>query len=371
MRQSGAALLAACACLLGDPGIQAQSVRPGGDTPLLRTSVSTVLLDVVVRDRAGRPVRDLTLEDFEIREDGRRRRIRLVDYVRALPPDVSGAVPAYAHVQHRARTLAVIVDDLSLGPNDLERVKTTIAGLIRNGGEPCDGSRGCAGDAAGGLWPADRVALVRTSRSERGTLLLASGRDALGVRVEGLRFDPAARVDTARVSPLIDAISAALANLAPIPGRKGLVVFGSGIVVKARPFPGAMRMPDPGLMAALRGVVRQASRAQTVLFMVNVPRFDPWVAVRHDLLDSPYDRAAEGAAYLADETGGLFFKNPADLELSLKRSLADLSDYYVLAYEVHDAPGSAAPGASTPHRLDVRVTRPQLQVRAHRTRARP
>src|SRR5688572_21590751 len=43
----------------------------GGQRPGDATATTTaVLVDVVVRDRQGRPVTDLTAADFELREDG-------------------------------------------------------------------------------------------------------------------------------------------------------------------------------------------------------------------------------------------------------------------------------------------------------------
>src|SRR5262245_62491795 len=43
--------------------------------PTFKSSVNLVLVDVVVRDRSGAAVRDLTADDFELLEDGRRQQI--------------------------------------------------------------------------------------------------------------------------------------------------------------------------------------------------------------------------------------------------------------------------------------------------------
>src|SRR5687767_14910352 len=43
--------------------------------PTFRTGVSVVNVDVVVSDRGGQPVADLTQADFEILEDGKRQDI--------------------------------------------------------------------------------------------------------------------------------------------------------------------------------------------------------------------------------------------------------------------------------------------------------
>lgn len=49
------------------------------------TSVKLVNLLVTVRDRDGRIVRDLTKDDFELKEDGRRQTIRYFSQESGLP----------------------------------------------------------------------------------------------------------------------------------------------------------------------------------------------------------------------------------------------------------------------------------------------
>src|SRR5262245_39053047 len=45
------------------------------DEPKIRIGTSEVTLDVVVRDKKGRPVKDLTAPEFEIYEDGVKQQI--------------------------------------------------------------------------------------------------------------------------------------------------------------------------------------------------------------------------------------------------------------------------------------------------------
>jgi VWFA-related protein len=66
-----------------DGYVRPQSQEPSADaidgeasTPLVRTHADAVLLDVVVRDRRGRPVRDLRMEEIVVYEDGVRQDIR-------------------------------------------------------------------------------------------------------------------------------------------------------------------------------------------------------------------------------------------------------------------------------------------------------
>ena len=58
------------AALLLAPVIAAQDQAPARAVGTLKEGVTAVLVDVVVRDRRGQPVKDLTEADFEILEDG-------------------------------------------------------------------------------------------------------------------------------------------------------------------------------------------------------------------------------------------------------------------------------------------------------------
>ena len=56
------------------PG-HAQQPTPQRATGTVNQGVTAVLVDVVVRDRRGQPVRDLTQADFEVLEDGVRQNV--------------------------------------------------------------------------------------------------------------------------------------------------------------------------------------------------------------------------------------------------------------------------------------------------------
>lgn len=76
MLASGAALRAGQAAQAG----QAQPAGGGdvvivGDTPTFKAQVEYVEVDVIVTDQQGRPVRDLTKDDFQVFEDGKRQAI--------------------------------------------------------------------------------------------------------------------------------------------------------------------------------------------------------------------------------------------------------------------------------------------------------
>jgi VWFA-related protein len=54
---------------------QSQPTAPRSPAPVFRTGINLVLVDVVVRDKSGGIVRNLTADDFDLLEDGRRQQI--------------------------------------------------------------------------------------------------------------------------------------------------------------------------------------------------------------------------------------------------------------------------------------------------------
>jgi Ca-activated chloride channel family protein len=72
-----------------------------------------------------------------------------------------------------------------------------------------------------------------------------------------------------------------------------------------------------------------------------------------------YAAGQQGLRALADDTGG-FFLHDSDLSRGIERFLRDLGGYYLLGY----APAATDTPAPRFHRVEVRVKRPGLKVRA-------
>ena len=91
-------VLAGCLLAIVTAVPQAQQTTPATDRPKFGTSTAAVVVDVIVRDKKGDPVVDLTKDDFEVFENGTAQ--KLIDFERVLPgtaaPQVAGAPPATA-----------------------------------------------------------------------------------------------------------------------------------------------------------------------------------------------------------------------------------------------------------------------------------
>src|SRR5437870_3061206 len=79
-------------------------------TPVFKSGVNLVLVDVVVRDRTGAVVKNLTANDFELFEDGVRQQIltfAFEDITTTAPPVQSASTLLAAAAKANAATVAV------------------------------------------------------------------------------------------------------------------------------------------------------------------------------------------------------------------------------------------------------------------------
>ena len=88
MSTSRASLALALTALLSI-GLPAQQFPPESARPRFGTSTAAVVVDVIVRDRKGNPITDLTRDDFEVFENGTPQAI--LDFERVLPAADAGA----------------------------------------------------------------------------------------------------------------------------------------------------------------------------------------------------------------------------------------------------------------------------------------
>ncbi len=111
--------------------------------------VRVVNVDVVVRDRAGKPVTGLTKEDFEVFENGQKREITNLYEVHAQAPGTKPAanapspapVPVAAAetpVEIRPRNLVVFIDNYSLDPFRRDKVVQSLRKFLDTKLQPDD-----------------------------------------------------------------------------------------------------------------------------------------------------------------------------------------------------------------------------------------
>jgi VWFA-related protein len=350
-----------------------QPVVRGSD--VIRLGVDLVRVDATVTDERGRHVGDLTVDDFELSQDGRPQAITTFNYVSlgaaaaATTPMRDPAVrspapgPTRPLAPHEIRrTIAIVVDDLGLSFESASRARTALQRFLDTQ-----------------MREGDLVAILRTGAGMGALQQFTSDRRMLQSAVERVRWNFVSRASLFNSPAELDqldrfrneiltagtlgALRYVIRGLADLPGRKSVILLSDGF-----------RLTDADdrygrVLDALRALADASNRSGVVVYGIDMrglvttgptagDRSPSTAAGRPaELRDSQ-----EGLAVLAAATGGLFIKDTNDLSGGLSRVLDDQQGYYLLGYVPE---GSTFTGAKTTfHTLTVRMKRPGLRVRS-------
>lgn len=372
--------------------------------PRFRVGVDAVRIDAVVTDRDGRTVSDLTADDFEVRQDGKLQKVTFAEFVPVLagaaPPETlpapAGAAvpvvlpPAPVKREDVQRTVAVVVDDLSLSVESLLNAQRALHAFVDRE-----------------LRPTDLVALVRTGGAGGGLQPFTTERRVMHAAIDGLRWNGASRngveafeavnswttfdtrtqidlADFKTVSGLRRSMSAAgtlgalnlvVRSARDLPGRKAIIFVSEGFQLLNEQEPDRLTRP------ALDRVIDQATRAGVVIYSLDCRGLQSGVLQASDNIKNlgesgiraeAGDRAAfnrdtqEGMRYLAEQTGGFAVLNTNDLGRGLGRITDDVRSYYVIGYVPAD--GTFARKGQKPrlHKISIGVKRPGLRVKTRK-----
>jgi len=364
----------------------------------VRLSLEIVQVDVVVTDKKGRPVADLTAADFEVLQDGKRQTVTHAGYVglaRApMTPagaDASTTPEATATPGAPTDPIVFVIDDHALS---LPSVAATTRALLQ---------------FADAMKADDEVFLLRSSRS-RVEIRPVQGPAELRAAARGLRqmarvtedqrdyADSLARTPDAlpllatnvylnrllarqsllSLQNIVDALRA-------WKGRKTLVLFSEGYPIWNVRRDAVASLLDPiygrggEVLDEVERLSDLANRASVVIHTLDprglvtagISASDPSAHPTHqaslDVLAarrSALTTSQASLAYLAERTGGLAVANRNDAGEGVSRILSSSRDYYLVGYE----PQRATFGGGRPrfHSIEVRVKRPGLKVRSRK-----
>jgi VWFA-related protein len=164
---------------------------------------------------------------------------------------------------------------------------------------------------------------------------------------------------TRRARALLGLVERVSTDMAGMPGRKSILVVSEDL------------LRDVNLESRFRDVVRAAQRGNTALYFSRASGLTgPVYTASGGGTAHPSDVATLGAEqmqvavgggeHLADATGGASITTTNDLAAGLARMASDASSYYLLGYQPQRAPDGKW------HRLEVKVRREGLEVRARR-----
>ena len=401
--------LAAAFVVAGGLGVGAgQAPRQAElQTPTFKVEVEYVEVEASVTDRDGRFVTGLTADDFEVFEDGRSQAIvnfTTVDipierYERPLyvqqpiEPDVKSNEEPF-----NGRVYVMVIDDLHTDFSRTERVRAAARlfieeRLARNDLMAVIHTSG--GDASHQEFTNNKRLLLaaadRTSGRKVQSATLSRNDDffnSSGLRAQDLD-EPERAYNAQRTMRLLESVAEWMGS---IRGRRKAILFISeGVDYDPASVTGGVGRPSAlasGIYDDVRDAVRSAMRSNVSIYgiaprglsvagsdAISVASFagDSGGSLAGDAdlgapdvstiglrsLEAEQLHAQDSLRVLSDETGGFAVVNRNDFSGAFDRLVADNSTYYVLAYY---PPAPKRDGKF--HRIEVRVKRPGLRVRA-------
>ena len=339
------------------------------DDDVVRITTNLVQVDAVVT-KGGKAVPDLTADDFEIYEDGRKQTITSFAYISNLPKLPAEPVPAKAKIigtippprlnrDEARRTVALVVDDLGLSAESMHQVRRQLRKF-----------------AAEELQPNDLVAVIRTG-SELGALQqFTNDKRLLNRAVEKLRWNRCNRVGVTVIRPIggtldspfegsefncgrnsyqktLRALRFILDAMGQLPGRKSMVLLSDSLPIEDQEpafenealntFPNTRNFHH-----LLQKLAERAIRASVVIYAVDTQGLQYTGITAADQI--PLTRSTmntqinnimssrsmmlsgrrEGGRLIAQQTGGFQVRNSNSF--ALPRILQDQSGYYLIGY---------------------------------------
>jgi VWFA-related protein len=394
-------LLAGTALTAGQaPAPPAQPQPPTAQQPpTFKVRVDYVEVDAVVTDRQGRIVRDLKKEDFQVLEDGKAQAITNFSMVDIPVEKENRPLFASSPIEPDVRTnekpfdgrvYVMVIDDLHTRFGRSVRVKAAAKQFIERR-----------------LGANDLMAIVHTAGPSNANQEFTSNRRLLLAavdRTQGRKLDSATvnktneynrtrdirqqgdalndpedmeRGFNARTT--LDTLRNVAEWFGSVHGRRKAILFVSeGIdydIYDVIAQGNSNHQSASMVLDATRDAIGAATRANVAIYgidprgltdlgdeSIEVGSFpdDTSLGVGPGSLQNELRLSQDSLRTLSEETGGFAVVNRNDFSTAFQRIVEDNSSYYVLAYY----PPDARPGRI--HKIDVRVTRPGLTVRARK-----
>ncbi len=395
-------------CLSGVPGqprLVASPLAAPQQVPVFRSGVEVVTVDVVVLDKNGRPVPGLQPADFVVTVGKRVRRLVAADYFStssrptqaavgvdprgALAPGTGTATPAGG----RTFIFVVDVDEIRAGEGRIalrnvadyldrldadDRVGLVSLPSGRPRVEPTS-DRVAIRHALGMIvGTSNRIREPQMTPGEAAGIARRDGRALLawwqrGMETNRCRRPPQRPLEEAREVPaacqieaegalqqhrlhtriMMDSLAALVTGMAPLSGQKTLVLVSEGL------------FNDPQSQGDVDRFAAAAERAGVTLYAVHLdaPRMEAAAGPNNITMTRALDDRVgfDGMAEVAVAARGTAFRVVAQATAVLERIDTELSGYYLLFFErdANDREGRR-------ERIEVKVNRPGLEVRARR-----
>ncbi|HEY0320891.1 MAG TPA: VWA domain-containing protein [Pyrinomonadaceae bacterium] len=402
-------LFALISTIIGQTPSAKQEANGPYDDEVVRITTNLVQVDAVVTDKNGRYVTDLRPEDFEVTEDGKKQELTNFSYINVMSGSPSQpATNTTASTEQRSanlipparllkpeqlrRTIALVVDDLSLSAESTYYVRRTLKNYLDEQIQENDLSaivRTSSGIGVLQQFTSDKRILyaavdrIRWFPRSRGGLSAVQPKNSLSEDSGGSEGVDASKAGTSEenrqensVRDTIGALMYIVRGFQNLPGRKAIVLFTDSLRLFNRVGPGVDTNTE-----RMQRLIDLANRSSVVFYSIDARGLQPLnftaaepaaglpnqTAAAMTGVGSPRQNFFEdqdGMNYLAKETGGIFIKDNNDLNKGLERVLEDQKGYYLIGYRPDASTFDAKTGQRRFHNLKVQIKRPGLSVRS-------
>ncbi len=369
--------------------------------PTIRTGINYVRVDAIVTDKDGKPVLDMTQDDFSVAEDGKPQKIDsfsvvkldVADTVESGPPRAIRSDYDEERESARAdvRLFVILLDDYHVRRGNDLAVKKPLIEFVQNQLGPAD--------MVAIMYPLTPVADIHFSRDREAAISAIE-------HFEGRKFDyrprnmmeekyamyPTQTVERLRNQITMDALKAAAFRMGALrEGRKSIIFVSEGFMSlipsqlsdpvasmpgynnpnrgnaqAAQATPQQQLMADADMYSDMNRMFGDLNRQNTSVYPVD-PRglaafeygINESVAITQDA--ESLRKSLDSLHSLAANTDGRAIVNRNDLASGMKQIIRDSSGYYLLGYN-----SSQAPMDGKFHSIKVSVKRRGVDVRARK-----
>ena len=419
MRSLARILAATCilatAALAQQPGQQQQQQPPppptatdqpqNPPTPVFRTGINFVRVDVIVSDRNGDAIADLKQTDFEVTEDGKPQSVEAFKLVKldggAIPTKDGPPRPIRTDDDEQAeaarddvRLFAVFLDDYHVRQGTSVAVREPLTRFIEQQLGPSD--------MIGVMHPLTAIDSIRMTRNH--SVIVRAIQQFRGRKFdyvpqnefeERYAYAPTETVETIRNQVSLTALKALIVHMGGLKeGRKALILVSEGYSNIVPPqmrdqiagIPGFGNpnrgnanagLNDPNedrykffagqdLEFWMQGVYEAASQNNVAIYAIDprglpVFEFDINEGVNGQTDREFLSTMQNTLRALALETDGRAIMNRNDLDVGMKQIVRDSSAYYLIGYT-----SAQTKSDGKFHAINVRVKRPGVQVRSRK-----
>ena len=343
--------------------------------------VNYVEVDAFVTDAQGNPITDLKADDFELLEDGQPQTVS--SFLMVNLPIVRADQPLFARAPIEpdvranqggdGRIYMILLDDLHVHPTRAPKVRTALRQFIERSFGTED--LGAVISARGGAsysqdFTNNPRLLINAVERFTGRMPLS---DPVGQVVLGdgqqAPLDPAQRDEAHRARTLMATVERLAEFMGGVRGRrKTLILVSEGIGFDIFGVIGEGAGVATSVTESTQKAVAAATRSNVSIYPIDPRGLSDDVKLSDDVAVSgnSFRLSQDSLRVLAADTGGFAAVNQTDLGPAFDRIVRENSAYYLLGY--HSTNGQRN---GKYRRVQVRVTRPGLQVRSRHGYAAP